>query len=553
MPGLGTARADNFIWEWGGAPPENYEIRQDPWRLVVIKAPGTYKFAASDDTDPGNLGVINLIKIQDEGVGGTVDLYVTMANEPGSPGVARLKEINLSGATEGNIRSVRARDSLADDGKIVATSVVEFLSTKAIAQDIELDYLTGTIWCKSMADLKVSAGTSGTPEIFIFGPHGGTIDVAGSLNYLVVTGALSGSVTVQGELANLVLDGVTPAATIVVTGSLLHSEVSGSPFEGNVHVGGNVGAFTVDTGFGAAGQLIVDGNLTGWLWVPGGPLAGTVTIMGSIQGFVYVGSTTPADLTGSLTVQQDMSGLVDVNGNLTGALVVNHDLTGRVNVHGNLVGDAETGPAGHIIINGSFGTGLGPGYILVVGNFSWSQAFISVDYDGYQYGDDWKEYAYIDVHGRRLTGNTPEEHVWEISGCRGDLNGDHAVGFSDLNPFVLALNSPEEYAQAFPGLQGSMVWHGDVNCNGVFGFDDISPFVALLSLPDPCCDATCPLCEDAGGQEAMSAQELAENLAANIWPELYDELLWIVAEAIKNASGDADAAYWLAVYNALTE
>jgi len=51
----------------------------------------------------------------------------------------------------------------------------------------------------------------------------------------------------------------------------------------------------------------------------------------------------------------------------------------------------------------------------------------------------------------------------------------------------------------------------------------------------------------------MGPQELAENLAANIWPELYDELLWVVGEAINNAADDADAAYWLAVYDALTE
>jgi hypothetical protein len=86
--GLGAARAANYIWEWGGAPPESYEIYQEQ-QLLVIKAPGTFKFAASDDTDPGNLGVIRLIKIQDEGVTGTVDLQATRADDPYSPGVAR--------------------------------------------------------------------------------------------------------------------------------------------------------------------------------------------------------------------------------------------------------------------------------------------------------------------------------------------------------------------------------------------------------------------------------------------------------------------------------
>jgi hypothetical protein len=82
-----VAAGDNFIWDWGGAPG-GYVIDQDEQK-VTITAPGTFMFAASDEADPGNLGVIRLIKIQDEGVAGTVDLHVTQPNEPSYPGVAR--------------------------------------------------------------------------------------------------------------------------------------------------------------------------------------------------------------------------------------------------------------------------------------------------------------------------------------------------------------------------------------------------------------------------------------------------------------------------------
>ncbi len=63
----------------------------------------------------------------------------------------------------------------------------------------------------------------------------------------------------------------------------------------------------------------------------------------------------------------------------------------------------------------------------------------------------------------------------------GDLDCDGAVGFSDINPFVLALSNPAAYAAAYPDCD---LQNGDIDGDGVVGFGDINPFVALLSGGD---------------------------------------------------------------------
>jgi hypothetical protein len=60
----------------------------------------------------------------------------------------------------------------------------------------------------------------------------------------------------------------------------------------------------------------------------------------------------------------------------------------------------------------------------------------------------------------------------------GDLNCDGAVGFTDINPFVLRLSNPAAYAAAYPECPDL---NGDVNGDGSVGFQDINPFVALLA------------------------------------------------------------------------
>lgn len=59
----------------------------------------------------------------------------------------------------------------------------------------------------------------------------------------------------------------------------------------------------------------------------------------------------------------------------------------------------------------------------------------------------------------------------------GDLNCDGTVNTSDIDPFVMALLDPNDYAIAFPGCP---LLNADLNGDGLVNSSDIDPFVALL-------------------------------------------------------------------------
>ena len=59
----------------------------------------------------------------------------------------------------------------------------------------------------------------------------------------------------------------------------------------------------------------------------------------------------------------------------------------------------------------------------------------------------------------------------------GDCNCDGVVDFFDIDPFVLALVFPEEYATTYPDCD---VMLADCNEDGIVDFFDIDPFIALI-------------------------------------------------------------------------
>ncbi len=97
----------------------------------------------------------------------------------------------------------------------------------------------------------------------------------------------------------------------------------------------------------------------------------------------------------------------------------------------------------------------------------------------------------VEVHAHELIQDahlaTPEldaAYGLVIRGVRrtilGDLNCDGKVDFGDINPFVLALTNPAQYAVVFPNC---WIFNGDINGDGRVDFGDINPFVRLLTNP----------------------------------------------------------------------
>jgi len=74
----------------------------------------------------------------------------------------------------------------------------------------------------------------------------------------------------------------------------------------------------------------------------------------------------------------------------------------------------------------------------------------------------------------------------------GDLNCDGAVNVFDIDPFVLALTDPVEYAALFPSCAYLLA---DANHDGEVNVFDIDPFVQLLTSAPP----TAACCNPAGG------------------------------------------------------
>ena len=60
----------------------------------------------------------------------------------------------------------------------------------------------------------------------------------------------------------------------------------------------------------------------------------------------------------------------------------------------------------------------------------------------------------------------------------GDVNCDGSVNFGDIDPFVLLITAPTDYANAYPDCDPET---GDVNGDGLVNFGDIDPFVATLT------------------------------------------------------------------------
>ena len=207
---------------------------------------------------------------------------------------------------------------------------------------------------------------------------------------------------------------------------------------------------------------------------------------------------------------------------------------------------------GHLIVNGAFGDPGPPGPVIIVHNQMDLTSFIGLNYDAPPPTVSWRS-GTVDIGSISYHENTSEARaarVWGITACRGDMDGNGAVDFNDINPFVEALQNVEAYSRHFPGLgstgpswdpaAGSRSWHGDCNCDGVFDFNDINPFVAKIGTHS--CD-----CLPAGDPPSMAAEVAATGLRAHVLPENRVPLLALVAQEAGFGHTPAIRAYWQSV------
>jgi hypothetical protein len=365
-----------------------------------------------------------------------------------------------------------------------------------------------------------------------------TITVTGDLSWAVFEGLFDGTMTVTGTLTYCELHGLSLAGSIQAgaIGTLTDYDA----YNGLVDAGSALGSAALYGGLGSNGVLTTTGAI------------GDVTVFSTLAGTVDAGSlgamNVPyGDLSGQVFVHQDFDGSIQVGSSthvrdLTGTLEFAQDFgDAAVEVSGNL---GSVFNPGQIKIDGPFGNVPGSLQIHVYGALVNAGSFVAVDYDGYDanHPDRWGEYGQVTIGDVTYTKNTPWALIYEISTCKGDLDGTGAVDFDDIDPFVLALSDPDGYAEALPGLVGSMVFHADCNCDGVVNFDDVGPFIARLSME---CDPGCP-----GDEQMMGAQQLATGMRAHVPAARHPALRAFVTQVIghhHNRGNQQQRAYWAQV------
>jgi hypothetical protein len=324
-------------------------------------------------------------------------------------------------------------------------------------------------------------------------------------------------------------------------------------------------------------------------------IAGTVRVVADADGDLSIKAYN--GLSGKVEIGGVLRGRLSVstethNTNVTGSIEIGR-LAGSIFISGDL-GDPNNEPTdpndpnmpGHICIDGAFAPDSpddNAPSITINGERRGERSFIAVNYSGWMLLDPndpnvvvWDPNATVTIrHGgvgnpSVYRGDDPNAHVREISKCRGDADNSFAFNFGDVNPFVLGLTDGPGYALAYPGLGGvapdpnvggSRLFHCDMNGDGALNFADISAFVYRFNNGACCSPSTDPnICLHEGGQEQGRGnggdggpEALAEQLALNVAPELFDSVVELAARCAAGLPDEEQRAYWQTVYEALTE
>ncbi len=346
-------------------------------------------------------------------------------------------------------------------------------------------------------------------------------------------------------------------STVYVAGNFGEFRI-GLGFDGELHVAGSLEWLQIAFDLGENAVVTVDGDLLDFLAMN---VLGSVTVYGDlVWSFQCTGN---GDLAGLVTIHglsHRRSGIL-IEGDLSGKLAIGSVLGPTVgtagtqftvlgNVTGEILVDDELGSV--IEIYGDYG--LTESTLISVGTIAETGA-IAVDWDGYDAGDEWVTGAEVvieDVPGGSvtLTGNSPAWQVYEITECVADMDNNGVVNFDDVNGFVAATVSIENYAAAYPGLGGSALYHGDMDRSGVINFDDLDLFIDCVVA------GGCPTSAgECGGERdgGRSPVQMAAALAGGVAPERQALLAEIIADHAARQRTESDWAYWDAVWTVLTD
>jgi hypothetical protein len=441
--------------------------------------------------------------------------------------------------------------SVAEHGYVSADSVGGTLS---ITGNVSANGSAGWPRVSIAGDVAAGdmGGSWGAGELNITGDLDGSLQIGGAVGdpsnpnragTVVITGAINGDVTVGESIA--------PSGTLNIgaLGPSGHAGV-GQDVTGTLSINGNVSAPVGDL----VNAISIDGSLGGAVDIAGElrdglAIGGTVTGSGTIN----VGS----HLRGYIQVAGDMNGLIDVLG-FMGDTGDPNQFRGHIRIDGSLAPPTELATVRSIWIHTL--------YYLTPGGKIGPTSYCAIDYDGWDYGNDWSPRAVVAIGDPNdpnhvFGGNSPSNRIWHITECKGDMTNDGLVNFGDINPFVTALNDAmngtNHYAVQFPGLAGSMVWHGDLNCDGVLNFGDINPFVTRVSEsvnmtpPGTCCRPDCESCLEGGGEQMqMMMMEGEDDGGGN---DTYAALVQIAVDGLTQHADDDQYSGWAAFYAALTE
>jgi hypothetical protein len=428
-----------------------------------------------------------------------------------------------------------------------------------------------------------------------------TGDIAGTLTAdsvytdFEVDGAVTGggSITVNqsfdtttGNFPAAAIGGVDPNGLVQI-GTLAGELNFTQPISGEIHIIDDLSG-RLAAAEGITGSVQIQGDLSGALYAASDPvLAGSPALAGSLNvggdvtvlGDIYAAGPIDAAVTigGSLagmlrTVADPNNPSYDPNNSLRGSLSIQNDLTGKVVLGGNLEDPADPNDPnasllGHIIVNGAFmGQGGSNAAIIMKGQMAGWHPFIAVNY-GLDPNAVWDpntaSVALAYPGGQLVTRNRPDLHIWQISACRGDANGDAgssqpAAGFNlaDADAFVVAVADAHAYAYEYPGLGaleepwttgGFRQIHSDMDCDSVVDFLDLNTF--MIDTLDVTYDCYAPCVGHRADVPNQPVETTARELLENVADARCGALLTIEAQlADPNGIADPDVrVYWQAV------